>query len=314
MKTSAFTVFVVPDRDGVSRRLRVSKKALYGAILGGICAFGFLAGFLIHYTYVVSEVFEANNLRRQNQELIMALTDLEVQMEQMETSLTSLGKLDEKLRSMTTLADDVSGLAIGPLKARKGAGGPAGGALSGFSAALPLSEDPVMFELGTALMESRVLGLSHQAEHQLSSLTELVSFFEAQETLLAHTPSLWPIRGWMTSRFGLRDDPYTGEKSMHSGVDLAAAAGTKVVAPAHGMVIFAGTRGAYGKMIIIEHGMGLVTHYGHLSKVLVRVGDEIERGQHIGAVGNTGRSTGPHLHYEVRVDGIPVDPEQYVLD
>ena len=171
-----------------------------------------------------------------------------------------------------------------------------------------------MFELGTALMESRVQGLSHQAEQQLLSLTELVSFFEAQENLLAHTPSIWPIRGWMTSRFGVRNDPYTGEKAMHSGVDLAAAAGTKVVAPADGMVIFAGSRGAYGKMIIIEHGMGMVTHYGHLSKVLVNIGDEIERGHHIGAVGNTGRSTGPHLHYEVRVDGIPTDPEHYVLD
>ena len=314
MKTNALTVFIVPDRDGVSRRLRVSKKAIYGLALGAICAFGFLAAFLIHYTYVVSEVFEANNLRRQNQSLIVALNELEGQMDQMETSLTSLSKLDDKLRSMTTLADDVSGLAVGPLKAPKGAGGPAGGALGGFATALPLSEDPVMFQLGTALMESRVQGLSHQAEQQLSSLTELVSFFEAQETLLAHTPSLWPIRGWMTSRFGIRADPYTGEKSMHSGVDLAAAAGTKVIAPADGMVIFAGSRGAYGKMIIVEHGMGIVTHYGHLSTVLVRVGDDIERGQHIGAVGNTGRSTGPHLHYEVRVDGIPVDPEQYVLD
>jgi hypothetical protein len=312
MKNGAFTIFLVPDRDGVSRRFRISQKWIYSMALMGMGCLGFLSAFLIHYVYVVDEVFEANALRRHNQALVAELGSLEGKVEQMESVLLGLGKLDDKLRSMTSLAHDVGGLAIGPLAAQKGAGGPVG--LGSFATEIPLSNDAAMYQLSTALMESRVQGLSQQAEQQLMSLTELVSFFEAQEKILAHTPSLWPIRGWMTSRYGVRSDPYTGEKSMHNGVDLAAAAGTKVLAPAEGTVIYAGDRGAYGKMIAVEHGMGMVTHYGHLSKIFVRVGDALERGQHIGAVGNTGRSTGPHLHYEVRVDGVPVNPEQYVLD
>ena len=312
MKNGAFTIFIVPDRDGVSRRFRISQKLIYALALMGIASLGFISAFLIHYVYVVDEVFEANALRRHNSALVAELGSLKTEVENMETTLSGLNKLDEKLRSMTSLAEDIGGMAVGPLASQKGAGGPAG--QGGFASELPLSNDVAMYQLSTALMESRVQGLSQQAEQQLVSLTDLVSFFEAQEKVLAHTPSLWPIRGWMTSRFGVRSDPYTGEKSMHNGVDLAAPSGTKVVAPAEGIVIFAGDRGAYGQMIAIEHGMGMVTHYGHLSKSFVRVGDEVERGQHIGAVGNTGRSTGPHLHYEVRVDGVPVNPEQYVLD
>ena len=312
MKNGAFTIFVVPDRDGVSRRFRISQKWIYATALTAIGCMGFLSAFLIHYVYVVDEVFEANALRRHNQALVAELGALEGKVGHMETALLGLGKLDDKLRSMTSLAQDVGGLAIGPLAAQKGAGGPVG--MGSFATEIPLSNDATLYQLSTALMEGRVQGLAQQAEQQLMSLTELVSFFEAQEKVLAHTPSLWPVRGWVTSRYGVRSDPYTGEKSMHNGVDLAAAAGTKVLAPAEGTVIYAGDRGAYGKMIAVEHGMGMVTHYGHLSKIFVHVGDELERGQHIGAVGNTGRSTGPHLHYEVRVDGVPVNPEQYVLD
>jgi murein DD-endopeptidase MepM/ murein hydrolase activator NlpD len=118
----------------------------------------------------------------------------------------------------------------------------------------------------------------------------------------------------VTSTFGPREDPFTGERIMHFGLDLAAPEGAQVRAPAAGNVIFAGERGPYGNMIAIDHGRGVVTHYAHLSRLLVDVGTTVERGQHIGAIGNTGRSTGPHLHYETRVSGVPVNPMRFVLE
>ena len=101
---------------------------------------------------------------------------------------------------------------------------------------------------------------------------------------------------------------------MHAGVDMAAEEGTRVSASASGLVTHAGPNGAYGNMIRIDHGNGLVTHYAHLSRVIVKVGEEVRRGQHIGAVGNTGRSTGPHLHYEVRREQMPINPMTYILE
>ena len=125
-------------------------------------------------------------------------------------------------------------------------------------------------------------------------------------------PSLWPVRGEITAGFGQRLDPFSGEGAFHSGVDIAAPYGTRVEASADGLVLQAGPSSGYGNEILIDHGFGLTTKYGHLSKVYVVVGQRVKRGQAIGAVGMTGRTTGPHLHYEVIVNNIPVNPAKYL--
>jgi murein DD-endopeptidase MepM/ murein hydrolase activator NlpD len=125
-------------------------------------------------------------------------------------------------------------------------------------------------------------------------------------------PSLWPVRGAISAGFGQRMDPFSGEDAFHRGVDIAAARGTKVEASADGLVLQAGPSSGYGNEILITHGSGLMTKYGHLSKIYVVVGEEVKRGQRIGAVGMTGRATGPHLHYEVIVNDTPVNPAKYL--
>jgi len=125
-------------------------------------------------------------------------------------------------------------------------------------------------------------------------------------------PSLWPVRGEITAGFGQRLDPFSGEGAFHSGVDIAAPCGTGVEASADGLVLQAGPSSGYGNEILIDHGFGLTTKYGHLSRVYVVVGQRVKQGQAIGAVGMTGRTTGPHLHYEVIVDNIPVNPAKYL--
>ena len=125
-------------------------------------------------------------------------------------------------------------------------------------------------------------------------------------------PSLWPVNGVLSSSFGGRSDPFSGEGVFHTGVDLAAPQGTPVHATADGVIDRAGWDGDYGKLIIIDHGNGLETYYAHLSRLLVAPGQEVLRGQVIGLSGETGRVTGPHMHYEVRVRGTPVNPYKYL--
>lgn len=135
-----------------------------------------------------------------------------------------------------------------------------------------------------------------------------------QKDYLSSMPTLKPTNGWYTSGFGLRSSPFTGKPTMHEGLDIANHVGSPIVAPAAGVVTFANSRPGYGNLVTLDHGYGIQTQFGHVSKIYVKTGDKIKRGEKIAAVGNTGRSTGPHAHYEVRVNGIPVDPYYYILE
>jgi murein DD-endopeptidase MepM/ murein hydrolase activator NlpD len=118
----------------------------------------------------------------------------------------------------------------------------------------------------------------------------------------------------VTSDFGHRLDPYTADRVMHKGLDIAVPYGTTVVAPADGTVVFASTEGGYGNVLVIDHGYGIKTRFGHLSGILVKAGEKVRRGDKVALSGNTGRSTGPHLHYEVRVNGMPENPRKFILE
>jgi murein DD-endopeptidase MepM/ murein hydrolase activator NlpD len=146
------------------------------------------------------------------------------------------------------------------------------------------------------------------------SLIELINFFGGQNNLFASTPSIWPTRGFLISGFGFRRDPFTKKLRMHEGIDICNKIGTPIITTADGVVIFTGIRTGYGKFVIIDHGYGYITRYGHLSQILVREGDAVKRGDTIAAMGSTGRSLSSHLHYEVHVNGVPVDPMNYILN
>jgi murein DD-endopeptidase MepM/ murein hydrolase activator NlpD len=142
----------------------------------------------------------------------------------------------------------------------------------------------------------------------------LVTLLRSNKDSLLSTPSIWPARGTLTSGFGLRRSPFSGSERMHQGLDISNRIGTPIRAPARGAVTFSGPDGAYGICITIDHGNGIATRYAHLSKASVNVSDYVQRGDVIGYLGNTGRSTGPHLHYEVHVRGVPVNPMRYILN
>ncbi len=162
-----------------------------------------------------------------------------------------------------------------------------------------------------AIRIDRAIRETQLREQSVIDLWELLS---ERQNLLAATPNIRPARGWSTSKFGYRMSPFTGRASFHSGLDLAAAPGSPVFAPADGVISFVGYDDGYGKQVAIDHGYGVTTRYGHLSTSYVQMGQRVARWDVVAAVGSSGRSTGPHLHYEVRVNGVPRNPALYILD
>ena len=163
-------------------------------------------------------------------------------------------------------------------------------------------------------MHIEIHEIDHASQDQQSAFSGLYDQLEGKRNLLAATPSIRPVKGWVTSRFGRRESPFTGRQEFHRGLDIATRAGTPIIAPADGVVTFSGDKGLMGNMMTIEHGFGMVTRYGHTQELLKKKGQRVKRGETIALVGNTGRSTGPHLHYEVRLNGVAVNPTNYFFN
>jgi murein DD-endopeptidase MepM/ murein hydrolase activator NlpD len=163
-------------------------------------------------------------------------------------------------------------------------------------------------------MHSQTRQLTLASIHQKNGLESLYNELVSQRNLLSSTPSIRPAKGWISSRFGYRESPFTGLREFHKGLDIANRKGTPIIATGDGTVTFAGSKGFLGKMVVINHGHGMVTRYGHLQKISVKRKDNVKRGDTIGYMGNSGRGTGSHLHYEVLLNGIPVNPKKYILN
>ncbi len=143
---------------------------------------------------------------------------------------------------------------------------------------------------------------------------ELMQQFRENRELLASTPSIWPTEGWVTSPFGMRRSPFTGRREFHKGIDISNRRGTPIYASAKGTVSFSGVDGGYGNCVVLNHGGGVTTRFAHMQRFVVKEGQTVTRGELVGYMGNSGRSTGPHLHYEVRINGVCVNPMRYILN
>ena len=163
-------------------------------------------------------------------------------------------------------------------------------------------------------MHEQVEQLDQATTNQAEGFDSLLSFLEGQRNLLACTPAICPSTGWITSRFGYRISPFTGQREFHKGVDIASRKGTPIVASADGIVSSISFKGQMGRVLVIDHGHGMVTRYAHIDKALKKRGEPVKRGETIALVGSSGRTTGPHLHYEVLLNGIPINPTKYILN
>lgn len=243
------------------------------------------------------------------------LQALEFRLSRVDRSLDRVMAHDAKIRQMTREDEGARGFGLGPLSALE----LAAAEREGRGVTLPGEE----LELGVADGDLSLVGrlddselrareLEDRAGIEEQSLEEIRGYLDDRTSLLRAHPSVWPVRGWMTSRFGYRTSPLGGERRLHAGIDIAAPRGTPVIAAADGHVVSAGYHAAYGNMLVIDHGYGITTRHAHLSRINVRVGDRVRRGDLIARVGNTGRSTGPHLHFEVLQDGVPVSPMKFL--
>ncbi len=247
-------------------------------------------------------------------ELEMARKDAEIEARD-EQLLTMAGEVNTLKRSLLDLYEFEKKIRVianlGPVSK--------GDNLFGVGGAIPEDIDTnlIIHEQGEALvreMAEQINETSLAAEEERGRFVSLYEILDEKRSVLESTPAIRPTTGWVSSKFGARTSPFSGKKSFHKGYDIANHVGTPIVAPADGVVTYAGSRGSMGIMVTLDHGHGMVTRYGHLSKTLKKSGEQVKRGETIALMGNTGRSTGPHLHYEVHLNGMPVNPVKYILD
>ena len=291
MANECYTLIVVPHAKARFRRIqvpvRLAKLTFTLVTLAGLT----IGGVLVHYARMTNEMHDLRRLRAENSELLTKTRAYE----------ENAGKLQAKVVQLQTMVTKL-------------------GVMAGLEHSLP---DAGTAGVGGAVgLESQAPALAPRAlaaiDESLTSLTrrsaQLEEFYRDQTLVLASTPSIWPVRGYLSAGFGNRLDPFTGQRDFHSGIDISTPIGTRIFAPADGVVLSAAPQGAYGNSIIIDHGYGVVTRYGHLDGDAARPGQRVRRGDLIGFVGSTGRSTGPHLHYEVWVRDQAQNPIHFILD
>ncbi len=300
-KKEYYTLMFVPGPNERVRTLSISKSVLKTVLLS-LVVIGFFSLYLVYeYNDAKDKVWELQSAREELMQEKAQVQGFALNLLDYRRQMFLLRDLDTKLRRVVSL---------GPRDRAQqvlGIGGPDEMGLQNLTQMGEKKQDEALKEMHQELSQ-----LKGAATRQETSLQTLIEYFEDKRSLYASTPSIWPVRGWVTSPFGPRISPFSGLHSFHEGIDIAAEVGTPVVAPADGVVVKAEFSPGYGNMVEISHGYGIKTVFGHNSRLNVKAGQEVKRGDVISYIGDTGASTGPHLHYEVRLNGLPVNPVKYL--
>ncbi len=307
---------VIPER---TRRVHKVVVPFFMLKLGGILvslAAVFIIIIGIDYIHVLGRMAENKRLKGENYKLRQEMQLIRNKVDTMETTIERVRNYAKKLQILTGQGERAGELPVGPIEPEIDRGPAMKGGKS--SSLLPDPELPA-FEPGSGPVGGNYGGSSNSLTDRVerlstvgltteTDLSSLQAYLLAQSAVMAATPSLLPIAGWISSSFGYRRHPLDGAFRLHTGVDIAADPGTPVRAPATGTIIYSGYREGYGKCVVIDHGYGIRTLFAHNSKLFANSGMKVRRGEIISEVGSTGMSTGPHLHYEVRKNGVPVNP------
>ncbi|HWJ47684.1 MAG TPA: M23 family metallopeptidase [Candidatus Udaeobacter sp.] len=289
MQKRFYILFVARGDDGQLRKISIPVHYLYVFVIGAAIGFLSLTGIASSYTRMLLKVSQFNQLRTEKDQLKNNYSRLEQVAKERDLQVASLG----------SIAGEVS--ALYGLKAQP-------------TLVTATSEQIQADEVSSSLDQLHALRTSALTGATMVGLTMgLTRNVTTADWIKANSaPNLWPVEGQVTGSFGERIDPFNGEGAFHSGVDIGSSYGHPIVAPADGVVTLTDTMGGYGKTIMLFHGNGISTRYGHLSGFAVTTGQHVQRGDVIGYVGESGRSTGPHLHYEVRINDTPVNPYKYL--
>src|SRR5450755_4763168 len=284
-----YIFFVARDEAGQLRKISIPVQYLYvllaGALIGALC----LTGIASSYTRMLQKVAHYNQLRTEQAQLKDRYSKLEQVAKERDIQVASLGSLASEVSALYGLRFDPAMVVASTEQIQE--------------AQVHSSLDQLYALKHTALSGAASVGISLG----LTRNSTTADWVRANSA-----PNLWPVEGLVTGSFGERIDPFNGEGAFHSGVDIGSNFGASIIAPADGIVTFSDQMGGYGKAIMIDHGNGISTRYGHLSGYAVTAGQAVHRGDVIGYVGESGRSTGPHLHYEVRINDTPVNPYKYL--
>ena len=300
MNKSCLTILVLSSDTSKTKQLKIPTgryKLLRNAF---ICLALLLAFVCFDYVNMRVQYLALDELKKENIAQKIELNEFTRKIGDVESQLVRLKVFDKKLRILANIETPTEGVSMGM----------GGNALETGTFLSPVEKRD---ELVTKMRSDLTL-LESETTLREKSFVELKSHLSEQSSLLASTPSIKPARGWVSSEFGKRKSPFTGLTQKHTGLDIANRVGTPIISTADGIVLYVGRKRALGKVVIINHGYGIKTVYGHLSKAVVKKGQKVKRGVKIAEMGNTGRSTGPHIHYDVVVNGVSVNPKTYILN
>jgi len=321
-----YSIIVVAEETAPVRRFEIRKDLVRRLIWCVGMAAVLLMVCLGDYIRVRIAYSELDQLRIEVADQRVQIEDFDSTLNDVRSTLANIGEFERKVRiianlpgSAATGGEEVVEVGVDSPETKAALDGSGVSAPTGAPRSEVPSEPQAQLDVDSdmpsmAALQRGVEQLSKIAILQERTLAEVAGQLESKRAHLAATPAIWPTKGWLTSRFGSRISPFTNQKQFHAGIDIAGERGTDVYAPAQGKVVFAGNRGPLGKSIIIDHGYGIRTQYGHGDDLYVKTGEIVQRGQRIAALGNTGRSTGPHLHYVVEVKGKAVNPLDYIFD
>ena len=306
--------FVVLSNSGAPAKQICASKTSIGFVSV------FLAACLLFFGYVIYDYFQLKkttvHLKNREVHLTGELVEIQNQRKQIQEFAGEINSLKNKLVALNNFETKIRIIAnIEKTDESKNIFGVGGSVPEDLDARLPLMEkhNSLMRDMHEQIDELNLASI-----HQQNEFESLLKSLEDQANLLASTPAIRPIsrgeKSWVTSKFGFRRSPFTGQREFHQGYDISTREGTPIMATADGVVIFAGRKGLLGNTVIIDHGHGMLTRYGHCQKFLKKRGEKVKRWEPIALVGDTGRSTGPHVHYELRLNGIPVNPFKYILN
>ena len=302
MASKKSTILFLPRGSNTVRKINVS-RSVTSIIVFLIFMMVLSVSWLINdYRKIKTQIPELNYLKKENRIQKTQIIALSKKINKINQNMVKLQEFERKLRVMTNLEPSEKQDQLFAI---------------GGSNIITLKSNYQLEEVHKGLIQQMHKSLEElQTRTALASIsqTELNDFLKEQKSILACTPSIRPTDGWFSSGFGYRISPFTNQREFHKGIDIATRIGTTVIAPADGLVVFVGREGNFGKMISINHGYNLKTRYGHLNKFRAKKGQHVKRGQIIGEVGKSGRCTGPHLHYEVLLNGVPVNPLRYILN
>ncbi len=293
-----FTLMIIPNRKSGVKKISVPKVAIRNIAIGAV-VFILLALFIVYdYTSIKRDRVEMSRLRDLTKVQQQQLRELGAKIDEFSDRMEELRQTDKKIRILAYETNRERKLPLG-----------VGGSDKDTRIKDLLERDQSVLIEG---MRKNIEKLKNEANEREKSFNELLAFLNEQKSILASTPSLWPVQGWVTSGFGSRRSPFGSGIEFHKGIDISTRYGKAIVAPADGFVVRSGYEPMDGNAVRIEHGHGFSTAYLHLSKIAIAQGERIKKGQVIGYVGDSGRSTGPHLHYSVYVNNVPVNPVKYL--